>query len=83
MITAAFVLLSCAAVLFVVRLLIGPTVPDRVVALDGLLVTLVSGILVASAAKSSAVVMVSALIVALVSFIATGVMARYVERRGG
>ena len=36
MIAAAYVILSVAGLLFVVRMLLGPTVPDRVVAIDGL-----------------------------------------------
>ena len=38
MIIAAFVVLACAAACFFVRLLIGPSLSDRVVAIDGLLV---------------------------------------------
>lgn len=83
MITIAFVILSIAALLFVVRLLIGPTVPDRVIALDGLLVTVMCGVLVAAVQTDSSVGMDSVLVVALLGFIATGVLARYVEQRGG
>ena len=39
MIVVAYVVLSVAAVLFVARLLIGPSVPDRILALDALLIT--------------------------------------------
>lgn len=83
MITIAFVILSIAALLFVVRLLLGPTVPDRVIALDGLLVTVMCGVLVAAVQTDSSVGMDSVLVVALLGFIATGVLARYVEQRGG
>lgn len=83
MIAVAMVILSVAAGLFVVRLLIGPTVPDRIIALDGLLIAVMSGILVAGAQKDTTVALVAVLLVALVGFVATGVVARYVERRGG
>lgn len=83
MIAAALVILSIAAALFMARLLIGPTVPDRIVALDGLLVTVMSGILVAAADRDSSVAVIAVLLIALVGFVATGVLARYVERRGG
>jgi multisubunit Na+/H+ antiporter MnhF subunit len=83
MIAAAYVVLAVAAVLFVVRLLLGPTVPDRVVALDGLLITVMCGVLVAAADQRSAVGIDTVLVVALLGFIATGVLARYVEQRGG
>lgn len=83
MTTIAFVILSVAAAGFIIRLLLGPTVPDRVVALDGLLMSLICGILVGVARTGSTLGIVAVLIVALVGFIATGVVARYVDQRGG
>lgn len=83
MIVVAYVVLSIAALLFVGRLVVGPTVPDRVVALDGLLMAVTCGVLVAAADAGSAVGMDTVLVVALLGFIATGVLARYVEERGG
>lgn len=83
MITVAYVILALAAALFLVRLLIGPTVPDRVVALDGLLITVMCGVLITAADADSAVGIDTVLVVALLGFIATGVLARYVEQRGG
>jgi multisubunit Na+/H+ antiporter MnhF subunit len=82
-ITAALVILAVAAGLFLVRLFRGPHVPDRAIALDGLLVTVVCGILVASARSESSVSLDTALLVSLVSFVGTGVLARYIEKRGG
>lgn len=75
--------LSVAGALFLARLFIGPTIADRVVALDGLLITTMSGILVAAAERDSSVAIVAVLLVALVGFVATGILARYIERRGG
>lgn len=83
MIVVAYVILSVAALLFLVRLLMGPTVPDRVVAVDGLLVTVMCGVFVAAADDASPVEMDTVLVVALLGFVATGVVARYVEQRGG
>ena len=77
-----YVVLSIAAMLFVYRLLRGPSVPDRVVALDGLLATVISGMLVAAADRRTSVALVAVLLIALVGFIATAALARYVERRG-
>jgi multisubunit Na+/H+ antiporter MnhF subunit len=77
-----YVVLSMAAMLFVYRLLRGPSVPDRVVALDGLLATVISGMLVAAADRRTSVALVAVLLIALVGFIATAALARYVERRG-
>ena len=83
MITLTFVILSIAALLFVGRLLVGPSLPDRVIALDGLLITVLCGVLTAAADDSSAVGIDTVLVVALLGFVATGVLARYVEQRGG
>ena len=83
MITVAYVILSLAALLFVVRLLLGPSVPDRVIALDGLLITVMCGVLVGAADQRSAIGIDTVLVVALLGFIGTGVLARYVEQRGG
>ncbi|MFW2333225.1 monovalent cation/H+ antiporter complex subunit F [Ilumatobacter sp.] len=83
MIAAAYLLLSIAAILFVVRLLLGPSVADRIIALDGLLVTILAGVLVNAAWVDSAVSIDTVLVVALLGFVATGVLARYIEQRGG
>ncbi len=83
MIIVPLVILAIAAALFTVRLLMGPTVPDRIIALDGLLATVVCGILVEAADRDTSVPLVAVLLVSLVGFVGTGVLARYVERRGG
>ena len=83
MTTVAFVILSVAAALFLVRLLLGPSVPDRVFALDGLLIVVICGILVGAAREGSSVSLDTALLVSLVSFVGTGVLARYIAKRGG
>jgi len=82
-IAIAYLLLSIAAILFVVRLLLGPSVADRIIALDGLLVTILGGVLVNAAWVDSAVSIDTVLVVALLGFVATGVLARYIEQRGG
>lgn len=83
MIGLAYAILSLAAALFLVRLLRGPSVPDRVIALDGLLITVMCGVLVAAAEQRSPIGIDTVLVVALLGFIGTGVLARYVEQRGG
>ena len=81
-ITFAFVLLTGAGALFLLRLFRGPSVADRVIALDGLLMVVTCGILVETARDDSITSLDTVLVVALVAFVGTGVMARYVERRG-
>lgn len=83
MIGLAFALLVGASALFLVRLFLGPTVADRVVALDGLLMAVMCGILVGVADENTSVSLDTVLVVALLGFIGTGVLARYVEKRGG
>jgi multicomponent Na+:H+ antiporter subunit F len=78
----ASILLGLAAVLLVVRLLIGPSVADRVIATDALLVTAMCGVLLVAAQSESGIGIDTVLVVALLGFIATGVLARYIERRG-
>ncbi|MCX8073695.1 MAG: monovalent cation/H+ antiporter complex subunit F [Candidatus Binatia bacterium] len=73
-------LLSVAVLLTVVRLALGPSFPDRVVALD-LLTTIGVGIVTAAAlAWQQAALFDVATVLALVSFLATVAFARYVER---
>ena len=83
MTTIAFILLSLAAILFVIRLTIGPTVADRVIAADGLLITVMCGVIVAAVEDNSAIGIDAVLVVAMLGFIATGVLARFIEQRGG
>ena len=83
MIVAAGAVRALAAVLFLVRLFLGPNVADRVIALDGLLMTILAGVLLSAASDDSSVSVDTVLVVALLGFIGTGVMARYIEQRGG
>jgi multicomponent Na+:H+ antiporter subunit F len=81
-ITLCFVGLSLAAVLCLVRLVAGPSVPDRIVALDALLYVVVSGIAVAAAATRDGSFLAVLVAVALLGFVGTVTVARFVERRG-
>lgn len=83
MIAAAYILLAIAAVLFMGRMLIGPNLADRVVAIDGLIATILAGVMVNAASTDSAISLDTVLVVALLGFIGTGVLARYIEQRGG
>lgn len=78
----AYVLLACAAACFLVRLVRGPNVADRIIALDGLLVAILGGVLVEAARVDSAISTDTVLVIALLGFVATGALARYIEQRG-
>ena len=74
-------LLALAAVLGFVRLLRGPSLPDRVVAFD-LLATVAVGIsAVYAMAHDQPVFLDVAVILALISFVGTVAFARYIEER--
>lgn len=76
------VLICAAGALLLVRLVRGPSVPDRVVALDGLLVVVLNGIALQAVLQRSDVFLRVLVVVALLGFVATVTAARFVERRG-
>jgi multicomponent Na+:H+ antiporter subunit F len=81
-VTICFLGLAVAAVLCLVRLIAGPTVPDRIVALDALLYVVVSGIGVGAALTQDGSFLAVLVAVALLGFVGTVTVARFVERRG-
>ena len=81
-VTICFVVLAVSAVLCVVRLVAGPSVPDRIVALDALLYVVVSGIAVGAALDRDGSFLAVLVAVALLGFVGTVTVARFVERRG-
>lgn len=83
MIVAAIVLLVASATCFVTRAVSGPSLADRVVAVDGLVVTIVALILVDSIRSGSPWFLGVAVVVAFVGFVGTTAAARFIERRGG
>jgi len=82
-IVVSVVFLSIAAAAFLFRVLRGPSIPDRVVALDGMLSVVVSGILVGAVSAGSSITLSTVLVVSLVGFVGTVALGRFVERRGG
>jgi multicomponent Na+:H+ antiporter subunit F len=78
----SWMMLSAALVVVLVRLVRGPSGPDRVIALD-LTATLVVGIIAVDAiANDQPVILDAAIIVSLVAFLGTVAFARYVEKGG-
>jgi multicomponent Na+:H+ antiporter subunit F len=78
-IAAVYVVLGLAAALFLVRVLIGPTMSERVVGVDGAIVTFIAAILVNAADTGRGTYVPVAVVLAMVSFISTSVVARYLE----
>ena len=78
----ASVLLSLAVILAFIRLLRGPSLPDRVVAFD-LMTSVAVGIMALySIATEETVFLDVAIVLALISFLGTVAFARYLEQRG-
>ncbi|MBC7373145.1 MAG: cation:proton antiporter [Frankiales bacterium] len=65
-----------------VRLVRGPSVPDRIVALDVLVQIVVAGIAVAAAVTRDGTYLAVLVAVSLLAFVGTVTVARFVERRG-
>lgn len=74
--------LAVAAVLCVRRIVTGGSVGDRVIALDTLLIVIVVGVGVEAARTGSGTYLDVLLVVALVAFIGTTSVGRFIERRG-
>ncbi|MCW2714247.1 MAG: sodium:proton antiporter [Frankiales bacterium] len=79
---ACFLGLSVAALLVLVRLARGPSVPDRIVALDVLVQIVVAGIAVAAAVTRDGTYLAVLVAVSLLGFVGTVTVGRFVERRG-
>lgn len=79
--TVAFTMLSLALVLSFVRLVRGPSLPDRVVALDLIAVLTVGFIALYAIDTGQRVLLDAAIVVALITFLGTIAFAKYVERR--
>lgn len=82
MIDATYAVLVLAFVLFGVRMAKGPTLADRVIALDGMLVAGIGVLLVNAMDTGRGAFLQVAVLLALVGFISTSVIARFIEGRG-
>jgi multicomponent Na+:H+ antiporter subunit F len=76
----ALAMLAVAAGLTFVRLLKGPTLPDRVIAIDLIGVLMVCLLVVMAGLSAQAAFLDVAMVVALISFVGTVAYARYIER---
>jgi multicomponent Na+:H+ antiporter subunit F len=76
-----FVLLALAGALFLYRLCAGPTLVDRVVALNGLVIVGMGAIATHAAHTSVGAFLPTLVAVALVGPIGNGMIARFIEAR--
>lgn len=82
MIVASYVVTVLAGIGFSYRLLAGPSLTDRVIGLDGLLIVGVTAIVIRAMDTGEGAFLPVALVVTLVSFVSTAVVARFIEGRG-
>ena len=82
MITATFVVSGRRAGLFGFRLFVGPTLADRVNALNGLLIVGISAIAADGDRTDRGAFIPVLVVVALVGFVGTAMVARFLEGRG-
>lgn len=75
-------LLVVAGLLCIARLLRGPSLADRAVALDTLLVVVVCGVAVHAEGSGSGMLLDVLVVAALLGFTGTALVARFIERRG-
>lgn len=78
----ALTMLIVAAALCVIRLVRGGSLPDRIVALDTLLVVVVLGLAVLAARTGEDTYLDAMVVAALLGFTGTSLVARFIERRG-
>ena len=80
-VVASMVLVGLSMLMALVRLLRGPTVPDRVLALDTLNVATIAQLILFGMHLGTALYFEVALILAMLSFVSTVVLSKYVIRR--
>jgi multicomponent Na+:H+ antiporter subunit F len=83
MIVVGMILLAVGGVGFLSRIVMGPSLADRVIAVDGLIVTIVAAIIVNSIRTENDWFLDVALVAAFVGFVGTTAGGRFIERRGG
>lgn len=79
----ALALLVLAGVLCLIRLIRGPSLANRIVALDALLLMVVSGLAVQAAITGEDTYLDAMVVAALLGFTGTGLIAKFIERRRG
>ncbi len=78
----ALIVLSIALLLALMRLVQGPSLPDRIIALDLTAILSVGIIAIYSISTAQSALLDAALVLALIAFPGTVIFARYLERGG-
>lgn len=82
MIVVATAMLAAAGLLFGFRMLAGPTLADRMIGINGLLLVGMSAVVIQAIDSDRGAFLPALVVVSLVGFISTGMVARYIEGRG-
>jgi multicomponent K+:H+ antiporter subunit F len=78
--TIAFALVAAAAMLSLWRLLVGPSAPDRILALDTLYINTIALLVLLGIHLASPLYFEAALLIALMGFVGTVALAKYLLR---
>lgn len=78
-----FIILAAAAAAFGYRLWVGPSLADRTIALNGLVLVGMGAIAGHAAITGNGAFLPALVAIALVGPISNGMIARFIERRGG
>jgi multicomponent Na+:H+ antiporter subunit F len=81
LINAAVLMISAASFISLIRVVLGPTLPDRVVAVDLIGVSAVCLMVVSAADSKEPAFLDAAVVISLLGFLGTVAYARYIERR--
>jgi len=76
----AVLLVSAASVLSLIRLVIGPSMPDRILALDTLYVNTIALVVLFGVRQGSTLYFEAALLIAVMGFIGTIALSKYLLR---
>lgn len=82
MIALSFAVLAVAFALFFWRLLAGPSLADRVLGLDGMIWSAVAVVVVRAVDTGIGEFLPVVVVLTLVAFISTAIIARFIEGRG-
>lgn len=83
MTTATLVVLALAALAYFARMVRGPGLSERVIAVDGLIVVGISAVAVAAMATGRGAFLPVLVVITLVGFVGTAAAARFIERTEG
>jgi len=83
MTVVTMLVLAAAAAAYLVRLIRGPGLSERVIALDGLIVVGISAVAVHAMSTGQGAFLPVLVVITLVGFVATAAAARFIERTDG